>query len=574
VTWLWPAIALALAAGLAVLEFRRTRAAHRVARVLAVLGVATALAILWQAPGEDPATTLLTPGAPLAAHSREALSLDQVGSPAALFARRGGLRVVGWGLLPCEWPRDPSAAGFAFDPAPLPSEIVELDAPDEVGLGQVFQVTGRVALPAGDSVRVILEDPAGPRDSMWLTAEQPRFALSDRPRALGPAAYRLRLRGLGRPGTADTLSLSVRQLTPPAVLILDASPSFETAFLKRWLGERGARVTVRTTISRDRFRTERLNGAPDASRLVPDLLSRFDAVLVDGGSLAGLAPSERQALRQAVQREGLGLLVTADVGRLAAAGEADPSVDFAGFRGLAGASGGRDNPLVRPEWDQAPRRSRVAIEAEALTLTGGEVLARDQADRPLAVRQRLGSGRVGLTLLRAPSRWLLEGDADLYASYWSTLLSAVARDTIVRVSLASDGPRRAGMPVRLRLLLPGAGPVVPPPVTVLSPAGDSDPIALARDPFDPRQWTGRYWPRTAGWHELRLGAERTMPFRVSHRGEWTGLEAAARLEATMERLPVTTGRRAAGNPLAWRLAAFATLLILLTFLWIERRLGT
>lgn len=570
-SWLWLVTAVVLAAGLGLLEYRRARAAHRLSRILAVVGSVMALAVLWRAPGEEPAVTLLTPGAPLTAHSREALPLDQVASPGVAFRSRGGLRLIGWGLLPCEWPREASSGTIRFEPAPLPHEIVELDAPDEVGLGQLYQVVGRVALAPGDSLHVVLEDPAGSRDSAWVSAERPRFSLSDRPRAVGPAAYRIRLSGPGRPGTTDTLGLSVRELQPLGILILDASPSFETAFLKRWLGERGARVTVRTMISRDRFRNERLNGSPGVARLSPAALAAFDAVLLDGGSLGALSSSERRALRQAVEA-GLGMLVTADVGRTVAEERANPDAAFAAFRALAERPDpARESPLVRPEWADAPRRNRVAIEAEALALTGGEILARDQADRPLAVRQRIGSGWVGLTLLRAPSRWLLEGDADLYASYWSTLLVAVARDTVTRVAFEADGPLRAGTPVRVTLVVPGAAAPV---VAAVSPSGERDPIALARDPFDSRRWTGHYWPRTPGWHGLQIGPERVTHFRVSHSSEWIGLEAAARLSATMQRLPGDAPRVPRQSPLAWRLGAFAALLTLLTWLWLERRLGT
>jgi len=174
---------------------------------------------------------------------------------------------------------------------------------------------------------------------------------------------------------------------------------------------------------------------------------------------------------------------------------------------------------------------------------------------------------------------MLEGESDLFAGYWSAMLSAVARDTVTRVAFEADGPLRADRPVTLALLAPdrsrepmAGGAKGGPRVAVLSPSGARDTIALARDPFDARRWTGRYWPRESGWHALELTGGRRVPFRVTSSGEWTGLEAKARLTATLAHLGQASGAPTGSTPGGQRLVLFGLLILALTWLWVESRL--
>lgn len=590
----WSAVAALLAAGLIWLEFRRPNRAHLPSRVAAVLTAVAAISALLILPSGAGRLTVLTPGTPLMARSREGLPLDRIQSVPTFTSRQPVLRLAGWGLLAHEWP-DSLTGPVAFERAELPFGITQLDLPSEVEVGERLVIRGAATLTGTDSAWILLEDPAGPRDSAALTRAAPEFALGDRPRAPGRIAYRLRLRGRGVPEVAETLGVAVQARAPLALLILDASPSFETAYLKRWLGERGARVAVRTAISRGRFRTERLNDpGGELGVLTPSVLARYDAVLADGGSVAALSPGERSLLERQVREQGLGLLITADAPKLLALGTCG-LIRGVGIEPIGESRAGEgekqgDRRTAKPVWTEAPRRSRTGIEAEAASLKPGSVesLVRDEAGRTVAGRRSAGNGRIALTLLRTPSRWVLEGEPELFAAYWSTLLRAVARDTVTRVMIAAEGPVRADHPLTVTLRVSslrfgaasrGGTAVNPeiraPRVSLVTPSGMVDSLALAQDPFDPARWTGRYWPRVAGWHRLRLGGGRTIPFRVTHPTEWVGLEATARLAATTARLasaPTRAGTR--DLALTWlRPAMFALLLAALTWLWIEPRIG-
>lgn len=543
-------------------EWRREPNVRRLLRIMASAVVVVALLLLALLHGSPSARRILTPGAPVSVRSREAVWLDRLASPALLWSGHSPIQLAGWGLRAEEWP-DSLVQPVWFDPAPLPNGIVALDVPTEIGLGERLVVSGQLNL-GGDSAWVILEDPAGPRDSVWVGGMSPRFELADWPRAATAVAYRLRVQSAAG-STVDTIGVAVRETRPPAVLVIDGSPSFESTFLKRWLAERGGRVTVRTTISKDRYRVEELgpqiSQITQMDRVSAAVLRSYDALLIDGSAIRVMGPGELSAINAAVVKEGLGVLVTADV-------RAAVGLDVA--RPLLSESAGEEDLSVKPQWRDLPRRSSLAILAEPLLLNG-EILVRDPQGRALSALRGAGDGRVGVTLLKTASRWVLEGEQDLYASYWQLLLAAVARDTIARVAVGAEAPRLPNHPVALRVTLPG-GRRGEPLATVESPTGTFDTIAFARDPLDPRQWRSTYWPVAAGWHTLRLAGGRDVPFRVNHPGEWKGIEASARLRASVAALSGVSAAPALTNRLPLRLLAFVAVVALLTWLWIEPRL--
>jgi hypothetical protein len=575
--WLVPVILAA--AGLVWLETRRPNRSHLASRVACVVIAAGALVLLLALRTDRGPVTLLTPGAPITARSRGSVALEEAQSLADLGERHPSVRLAGWGLLAHEWP-DSAPPISGFDRTPLPDGIVRIDAPTEVGAGERLVVRGSVSLDRKDAAEVVLEDPSGPCDSARVTGDQGEFELSDRPRVPGAAAYRLQLRRAGHPERAETLGVAVRQLPMPSILVLDASPSFETGALKRWLAERGAGVTVRTAISRDRFRTEGLNRSPsDMGRLTAGGLGRFDAVLADGGSIAALGSGERETLEREIRVRGLGLLITADGPSLL--GQAPGGV-LSGFTlepievASVGPKGRGDRRVARPVLPEAPRQSRTGIDADAasLKLATAEPVIRDELGRVVSGWRRAGVGRVGVTLLRSPSRWLLEGEPELYAAYWYAMLRAVTRDTTTKVLVSAEGPLRADHPVTITLDFANPPESAESPVAVVKgPDGRCDSLALAQDPFDPARYSGRYWPRSAGWHSVALRGDRRIPFRVTHPGEWMGVEASARLTATLPRIASAMAEAGIGTPArAWLgPLAFVVLLLSLVWLWIEAR---
>jgi hypothetical protein len=382
-----------------------------------------------------------------------------------------------------------------------------LDPPTEIGVGEPMILRGRVRLDSAGAGVVLLDDLTGHRDSMRVRGSEAPFRLTDRPRSAGLVRYRVRLRQGLNEVAADSFSVAVRDHRPPRLLVLDASPSFETRFLKRWLADRGGQLIVRTTITRGRVGVERLNGlAGDPSRLTPGLLESCDAVVLDGKSLTSLAPAERAALHHAVEAAGLGVLITPDVSPAISAH--DPFL--AGLRLSAGQT---EYHTAQISWSGVPAPGGAAVELEAAGLEPGrnfETLAWKKTGATVAALSSFGEGSVAVTLVRTPSRWKMDGDPARFGSYWSLMLAAVARDTTTRVAISAAVRPTVNREVRVDLVTGSPTPEV----AVLAPDGSADSLALARDPFTPRLWRGRYWPRVPGQHALRLAA-RDVPFLVA-----------------------------------------------------------
>lgn len=539
------ASAAALGALLAALEFRRGPRRHRALRMGAVLVAVASLSALAAPPSipsplsRDDTAILLTPGA--TPYQRRALrdSLpgarilewpDSVASIDRLRLGMAGLRqlhVAGWGLREAHWEAHDDL-GLIFHPAPPPPGFTSVTWPPVVRLGDDFTVVARLQGGSGDTP-AWLRHPDGRVDTLPAAGggeSVARFPV--RPRAEGPGTWVL---GAGS-AVVESLAVMVLPAQPPAVLVLEGAPSFETTFLRRWLAEQGATMAIRTRVSRDRYRTERINALGLVlDQVSPGLLARFDLVILDGQSLAALGPVGRSALDRAVRQDGLGVLVRPDT-------LARRAMDWFPFT-LAPVGDLGERP-VRPRWTGQAGGVRAPVPALGEEIVPGPrviPLMYDPVGRIVAATARHGAGVVGTTLVTEPSRWLLDEEPEAFAGYWRALIAALARGPGERWLQASDGPVVVDHGVSLVLMTGDTLPLA----TVAAPDGTIDTLGLARDPAEPGRWWGRFWPRAQGWHHATNRDGEPYPFHVT--GQRFGArEATARLAAT--------GRQAGAAPTA------------------------
>lgn len=473
-------------------------------------------------------------------------SLPDLGALRRRHPEFSELILAGWGLPPEELMRAGEAT-IELAATPLPEAILAATWPSPVATGTPVVIEG----VAPSLSRVYLEGPGLPGDSVQADSAG-GFALRFTPAAPGLATFVLRV-GSSR----DTGAVDVRDRPPPAVLIIESAPDFETSRLRQWLGERGGRVAVRTGISRARRRTVALNGASLPRRpLSRDLLREFDVLIIDRGSLDGLTGAERDALSRAVAEDGLGVLME---------------------------GGSRETPLAPPPHrlaGNAERSVRIRSVPEGVLLSPASRSAltllpdpatidvfRDAGNRPVAAWRAQGAGRVGVTAMRNTVRWLLEGDAPAWDSYWVGLLSALARSPAAwRISGGSHAT--VGRPIEI------AWPAPLDTAVVVGPGASSDTVYLTPD-RDSLAWRGRFWPREAGVHRIAAPGD-TALVRVSNRLAWAGVRARERSLATRLHGALWTaeasGTRSARVPLpAW---PFHLIFIgAVGWLWWERRSG-
>lgn len=528
-------LALLAGAALSVLEWRRRSKRHRVVRVAAVLAACTALAALAAPPlmtrqAESIGTAILvTPGTTdqiLDAARRQAPGApvlawpDSVADIASLRLRMPVLRqlhVTGWGLRESEWFGQDDLA--VVHHAAMPHAGISVVAwPRTIRLGDPLPISA--ALHNSTGARTAwLAHPDGTTDSLTISGDSAGVArFTAQPGAEGRYHYLVGGDGMG----VDSIPVAVLPPRPPSVLILEGAPAFETAFLRRWLAAQGAAVAVRTRLSRDQFRVERVNLPGVALGTVTDaLLDRFDLLVMDGLTLAALGAGERTALDRALREGGLGVLLLPD---------SAARRDRQRFPFTLDATGDLEGRLIRVEWPGQLQGAAVPVPAlaeEIRTAPGVVPLMRDPVGRVVAATAPVGRGVVGTSLISAPSRWLIEEAPDAYAAYWRTIIGALARDRADRWMPAPDGPIVVDQGVVLALVTTDTLPLA----TVTRPSGTVDTLGLAQDPAEPTRWWGRYWPLETGWHLATNQGGEPYPFDVGVMRESVS-EVRARLAAT------------------------------------------
>ena len=109
---------------------------------------------------------------------------------------------------------------------------------------------------------MFLEDPSGQvLDSITLNGQKSQdFQLSTNLKLKGNFVYQLVEKdSLGVVINREPLPLIIKEQVQFHILIINASPSFETKNLKNYLAESGHKVTIRSQMTKDRYKYEYFN---------------------------------------------------------------------------------------------------------------------------------------------------------------------------------------------------------------------------------------------------------------------------------------------------------------------------
>ena len=160
-----------------------------------------------------------------------------------------------------------------------------------------------------------------------------------------------------------------------------------------------------------------------------DILSRFDVLLIDERTLRSMDPAERTAIREAVRRGGLGVLM--DPGMMAAQAGRLPTADAAFFQPLRLQSLPADAATqIELQWRNGPSEAASPLPITPLRIdieVAADVLVRDSLLNPVTIAIERGQGRLGISLVEATYQWILQQEPEAYSSYWSLILSHLAR---------------------------------------------------------------------------------------------------------------------------------------------------
>lgn len=541
-------------------RFRALRIALQVAAAVALwLCLVPPLAERpWQAgelvvltPGATPAQRDAAYSAPVVALPGLAVPADIERVPDLATALRqrpeaGRLRIVGGGLPA----RDRDAARgrvTAFEPAPLPPGLVELDSPTSALAGERIQFRGRVN--GSEPVRLRLRDPAGDVVAEQASDAEGRFALAATARMPGTASFHLEvLAADGSLRESAELPLAVRPGGRLRVLLRAGAPDPELKYLRRWAADAGLALEVRITLS------EGIAFGSATARLDPATLAAADLLILDERAWAALERAEVEAIHDALAA-GLGLLL-----RPRALPPPPVAADWAALGWRFAPS---EAAMVQLGSELAAPGQAIPLERVPLAATGEDAatLVADCDGQPLAAFRNAGLGRSGVWLLANSERLELEGDAAGFGSLWSRVFA-----TLARPQGAPPPELPADARVDQRATLCGLDATA----EIEDPAGQPQPLAIDRN------GCAAWWPTAAGWHRLET-AYTDWPIHVRARAELPGLTAAETAAATHALVTVrdtpasATQHRSEPLPRWPFFLAFLALAALLW--WLERRIS-
>ncbi|RIK54096.1 hypothetical protein DCC62_32000 [candidate division KSB1 bacterium] len=599
-----------LLAGLLALVYRRPQRRHLAVRIIMTIIAVMALLLMalqprWSARARSQNGLLLTPGAPLdhakalqatlnaqtfllatADTATWASSLDDFKViPDAAYLKRhhagiDTLHVAGHGLADYDW-EALVGINIIHHAGPLAAGIKHMHWQRNLMAGQRLHIRGVLVPSQHEEGWLYLSDPGGVIDSLEIGSTQDvPFQFSVMPRDTGRFFYEMHFNApAGEKLWQEKFEIAVAQPPSLQILVLEAAPNFETKYLMRWLAEQNNAVAGRTAISRERFRFAFLNHPKlDLMRLDPSLLKRYDLLLIAGHTLRNLSASERARLREAIEQNGLGVLLMPDEVILNREQQNFSGHEFfLNFKLTAFAD--LEERLVKPKWPGGGDPATTALPAEPFEITYNwnlKPLIKDEHDRILAAAHRRGKGWIALQLVRDSYRWILAGASAQYAAYWSHLLTEISRSpSEEKWELPKTKPIIVDQPLQVRLATEASFPIG----TIATENGTTDSLYLRQDAGEPTLWWGTYWPRESGWHKIATPNGVSQWFYVYEKHAWQTWQEAGKIAATERYARRQENREEPSEEFAQTQTAAIPLLIFFliflgscAYLWLERKL--
>jgi hypothetical protein len=381
---------------------------------------------------------------------------------------------------------------IVFHPSVMPPGVQSVYWPRHLESGQALVIQGNFYNNGSAPVTLFLNGLHTNLDSTIITpGDCQRFQLTTVPKNNGRSVYSL-VAMLGR-DTLETEAIPFEAdfIKSIKVLMLAASPGFENKFLKNWLFKNSYPIVSRTTISRNKYEKEYLNGNEiKFNSITNSLLNKFDIIISDADELAALSAPELAAIRTHIEQGALGLIVKADSFSTPRAFYSKPFPLYYG--------GGDSSKQVFLHWQSPVLVSQKLANNNAGLIKkqpGTQPLIFDQASGIYASASLIGFGRLVATTLNNTFSWQLAGYDTAYHSLWTMLIekAAPANQRTESLSIEPYLPR-VNEPVLLTLQ---AGAATAPQITL----AESN-VYFEQNVHIPTEWQGKFWPVRTGWQSV------------------------------------------------------------------------
>ena len=382
-----------------------------------------------------------------------------------------------------------------------PKGIIALAYDGEITVGKALSVRGRYNAPKSGHYLVLATPDSTGLDSLALNdLVRTDFELSTEMKVEGSYTFSLIEKdSIGKTISIEPLPVTVQPKTPMKVLMINSFPTFESKYLKNYLAESGHELTVRSLLTKDNYKFEYYNTDSDPIYAFSrKRLEAFDILLIDTDSYVNISGSSKNALQQAVEKDGLGVFIQPD-NQLFSIAKRTSNFEFVRDKNVK---------INLEKWpklkvDAYPFRFKTAFGLE--NIRGLE----KSFDKKIEIRtayRRMEKGRIGTTTIQNTYKWILDGHLKAYQEFWSEVVGVIGkRKEVSTVWANTDKLIFRNMPyafeMRTRLQSP----------EIFETYGGEVPIE--QHPDFAELWTGTVYPQKTGWNELSIASDSTSTHR-------------------------------------------------------------
>ena len=437
---------------------------------------------------------------------------------------------------------------------------------DNIVSGSTLLVQGSCLNTTKKPVKLIMYGWNQRIDSIEIGAgKQQPFSFAVVPENVGRGIYHLALVAGRDSIEKETIAYQIQPAKALKVLMLGASPDFESKFLKNWLADFGYTVITKTSVSKEKFQKTYSNaGQLNFENLTTALLDEQDLIISDEAAIQALPATELAILKQAIAEKGIGLLLNADsiLSKKNFIGESFSLKSADSNKALIKVSKLGENNYAATINLKHPY--------QIIEQKGMQPLYVDQQKRIFAAVSAFGKGKLLVNTLQKTSSWLLAANKNDYCNYWTSLINQVAKKESAEETWASsiDLPR---VNESIQFTAQTNSSTVP-QLTI-----QHQEIAAKQKALLPSYWEGIYWPSEAGWQTMIGTNGAISDWYVYPKGSWNTIYANKQISQTKAFLKNRVSNISTKDA-EWHQASpnqpiylFLIFLFSMVFLWVERR---